>query len=263
MTEIAVSLLDTLSKWDYEAMKQIVLYYIGQLVLYGGGSVAIAYGAFVFFGKNWIEHKFSERLKKFEHELSKQLADHQAQIDSKLNRLQKLHNIEFAMLPKLWRDIARAYNKLEEIYYRALQLNPIENCRDVSLERLNEFMTQAAFSEEEKTRVKNVEYSCRFHAYQKLKLEKAHRDAKTPLLSFYENYTSNKILIGDKLRLSIEGLIETMSLVYAWLGEGGKTDLPSKSYNKEYETRYVAMRDAFKNIDRDFRILLYPSENMD
>ncbi|QQR68199.1 MAG: hypothetical protein IPI58_04870 [Alphaproteobacteria bacterium] len=239
-----------------ETLNPIIQIFINQEIQRYGIYVVLIL-VFVIFvclvlGKMGLDAKFQEQQSKFN-----------LRIDSTFNRLSKLHDIEFGMLPKLWNDLSMAQRKLEEIYYRTLQLKPIENCTDVSLERLNEFLAQAAFSEEEKARVRNVEYSYRFHAYQKLKLEKAHQDAKTPLLSFYENYTSNKIFIGDKLRSSIEGLIETMSLVYAWLGEGGKTDLPAKSYNQEYEIRYAAMRDAFKNIDRDFRILLYPSENLD
>jgi hypothetical protein len=36
--------------------------FIGKIVVYGVGTVTIAYGVFIFLGKKWIENKFAERL---------------------------------------------------------------------------------------------------------------------------------------------------------------------------------------------------------
>jgi len=35
---------------------------IGNIVIYGGGAVAIAYVLFIFLGKKWIENKFATQL---------------------------------------------------------------------------------------------------------------------------------------------------------------------------------------------------------
>ena len=50
-----------------------LLTFLGELVLFGGGGVAVAYVAFRFLLRAWIEEKFAKRLESFRHEQAKEL----------------------------------------------------------------------------------------------------------------------------------------------------------------------------------------------
>jgi hypothetical protein len=41
--------------------------FILEVITVGGGATAIAYGAFMWFGKRWLEEKFARRIKAFKH----------------------------------------------------------------------------------------------------------------------------------------------------------------------------------------------------
>ena len=43
-------------------MNEIITKIIGEVVIYGGGSAAIAYGIFRFLGQKWLENKFAQNL---------------------------------------------------------------------------------------------------------------------------------------------------------------------------------------------------------
>ena len=42
-----------------------VLRFLGEVVLYGGGSAAVAFLLFQYLGKGWIDARFAERLEAF------------------------------------------------------------------------------------------------------------------------------------------------------------------------------------------------------
>ena len=84
----------------------------GQLITYGGGSVAIAYLFFKFLGQTWIEQKFAERLEFAKHELSKEIEKQKLQIDALLNRVNKLHEKEFEILPEIWGKLMIAHGEI-------------------------------------------------------------------------------------------------------------------------------------------------------
>lgn len=81
-----------------------VLKFIGELVLYGGGSVAIAFLVFTFLGKNLIESWFSKSLKKYEY-----------QIDALFNRVTKIHEKEFEVLPLAWEKLQIALEQVRQL----------------------------------------------------------------------------------------------------------------------------------------------------
>lgn len=72
---------------------------IGKIVAYGGGAVAIAYTAFVFFGKKWLDAKFDERLASFRHEQSKEIEQLRFRINAQFNRVSKIHEKEILISP--------------------------------------------------------------------------------------------------------------------------------------------------------------------
>lgn len=81
-----------------------ILSFIGQIVLYGGGSAVVAYSIFALLGKNLIERWF---LKSFKH--------YEYQINALLNRVTKIHEKEFEVLPKAWEKLQDALGQVNHL----------------------------------------------------------------------------------------------------------------------------------------------------
>jgi len=84
-------------------MVEVLLRHVGELVVYGGGAVAIAYGAFKLLGQKWLEAKFAERLQALKSAQDEQLRYVQGFIDREIHRARKLYDREFETLPEAWR----------------------------------------------------------------------------------------------------------------------------------------------------------------
>ena len=93
-------------------MSEIFFSNLGKIIAYGGGSVAIAYAAFTFFGKKWIENLFKKKIEVYKHEHAKEIERLKYQINSLLNRVTKIHEKEFEVLPAAWNKL---YDALEMI----------------------------------------------------------------------------------------------------------------------------------------------------
>lgn len=89
-----------------------ILNWIGQLALYGGGSVAIAFGAFRIFSEKWLQAKFDERLEQYRHENSKELAKISALIEGSLSARISLQNKQFEIVSEAWRLMHDSYVKI-------------------------------------------------------------------------------------------------------------------------------------------------------
>lgn len=82
---------------------------VATLVIISSGA---AFLFFRFFGKNWIENKFQESLKRFEHEQQKELERLKAEIDNQLDRARKTNDKEFSVLPEIWRLMLDAQSQI-------------------------------------------------------------------------------------------------------------------------------------------------------
>ncbi len=86
--------------------------FFGKAVAIGGGSVAVAYGAFVFLSQKWIENTFQARLNALKHAHEKELQRLKVEIDSLLGATLKLQEREFEVLPEAWRLLDEAKSTL-------------------------------------------------------------------------------------------------------------------------------------------------------
>jgi cell division protein FtsB len=60
------------------------------------------FGALKWFGENWINSKFSERLEAFKYAQQRELEQLKFQINASMDRAVKLHQREFETLPEAW-----------------------------------------------------------------------------------------------------------------------------------------------------------------
>lgn len=91
-----------------------ILNWLGQLVIYGGGSVAIAYGAFRFFGEKWIENKFALNLEQYRSVQAQELEKIKSEIGLHASRTLKLHDKQYEILPEAWTKLNIAYNAIQK-----------------------------------------------------------------------------------------------------------------------------------------------------
>ena len=85
-----------------------ILRFVLDVIIAGGGGAAIAYLIFTYLGKKWIDGKFSERLETFKHELNLQMEQYRFEINSLFNRITKIHEKEFDVLPTAWSKLQNA-----------------------------------------------------------------------------------------------------------------------------------------------------------
>jgi len=83
-----------------------VLRFFGEVILYGGGSAAVAYLLFRHLGQGWIEARFAERLEAFKHEQAKELQRLKVEVESLLSGALKIQDREFAVLPEAWHKLS-------------------------------------------------------------------------------------------------------------------------------------------------------------
>ena len=76
--------------------------FIVEVILAGGGGALVAYGIFTYFGRSWLDNKFSKGLENFKHQQNLQMEQYRFEINSLFNRISKIHEKEFEVLPELW-----------------------------------------------------------------------------------------------------------------------------------------------------------------
>ena len=82
--------------------------FIGEVITLSGGGALIAYGIFSFLGKKWLEKKFAEKLEEFKRKQDQQMEQYRFEINSLFNRILKVHEKEFEVLPTLWLKLQMA-----------------------------------------------------------------------------------------------------------------------------------------------------------
>ena len=84
--------------------------YLGEIVLFGGGGVAIGFALFRVLGQKWLEARFAERLEKLKAAQDEQVRHIQSYIDREIHRAKKLYDREFETLPEAWKLLCVSYS---------------------------------------------------------------------------------------------------------------------------------------------------------
>ena len=90
---------------------QQILAYLGGIVAIGATAAAAAFGMFRLFATKWIETRFSERLEAFRHRQNQEIEHLRFRINTHFDRMTKLHQHEFDILPQAWSLANDAYYK--------------------------------------------------------------------------------------------------------------------------------------------------------
>ena len=140
-----------------------VLRFLGEVVLYGGGSAAVAYLLFQHLGKGWIDARFAERLEAFKHEQAKELQRMKIEVESVLSGALKLQEREFTVLPDAWQTLDEAYSLTGWVVAPMQQYPGVGKMDDDELE---EFLKGSDLYESQKLRVRAANQRERDKVYQ-------------------------------------------------------------------------------------------------
>src|ERR1035441_1438352 len=108
---------------------------VGQLVAAGGGGAVIAFVIFRFFGKNWIEHQFANRLEATKSEISILAA-----------RRLKLHDREYVVFPELWSQLNKVVSSLNQA---VISFREVPNFGKFTASELESWLTHSELSDDE------------------------------------------------------------------------------------------------------------------
>jgi hypothetical protein len=124
--------------------------FIAGIVAYGGGATVIAYFAFQFFGKSWLDNKFAKGLEKFRHEKDIEIQKLRIEIEALLSGKIKLQERDFAILPEAWSKLNIAHKNLASTVSAFQQYPDLNN---YNKEELQEFLQGEDFSDILKSRI--------------------------------------------------------------------------------------------------------------
>lgn len=95
--------------------------WLAGLGITGGLAATIAYGAFQFLAKKWLDERFTERLETFKHAQNQEMERLRYRINALFDRTTKLHQHEFDVLPEVWEKIKHSLRR-----YRNLHIDDTE-----------------------------------------------------------------------------------------------------------------------------------------
>src|SRR5208283_3519181 len=127
--------------------------YIGQIIIYGGGAVGVAYAVFRTLSVKWLDSKFAESLAAYKHAQAKEIEEVRFRINSLFDRLTKLHQNELEVLPEAWARLYDAYWKAE-LYLALMQSYP--DLDRMSEAHRNEFIESCELHEWQKEEVRQA-----------------------------------------------------------------------------------------------------------
>jgi hypothetical protein len=142
-----------------------VLRFLGEVVVYGGGSAAVAFLLFQYLGKGWIDARFAERLEAFKHDQAKELQRLKVEVESLLSGALKMQEREFTVLPEAWKKLDDAHSLVQWVAAPYQQYPDLERINDNELE---EFLSSSELLDSQKTRIRNSERSGRNETYQEI-----------------------------------------------------------------------------------------------
>lgn len=163
-----------------------VLKFIGQVVAYGGGIAAISYLIFIWLGRKLMEDWFSKSLKNYEF-----------RINSLLNRVTKIHEKEFEVLPEAWIRLQDALGAMTQLaqplpsgYQDASRMSNVE---------LNEFLETLELSQREKEELVNSTDNNRNNSLREKLFQHSLVDTQDCINKFHNYLSYNRIFLSSDL----------------------------------------------------------------
>ncbi|WP_006575426.1 hypothetical protein [Cupriavidus sp. HPC(L)] len=185
----------------YESLAQL----IGQVVLVGGGATLIAYQAFKYLAKAWIDNRFNERLDALKHDQAKELQRLRIQIDALLSGTLKLQEREFMALPEAWKLLEQTKARVEWFVSPTSQHPDLDR---MNSDQLEEYLAGSKLTGTQRNEIRNADN--KLDTY--IRIEFWHRLSKVEK-QFFELRTymaSQAIFFPDDLKGMYDSIIEKL-----------------------------------------------------
>lgn len=206
-------------------MEQL-LQIVGEVVVYGGGVSAITYGTLRWFGKRWFEHQFNQRLEELRRKQNEILEETRYEIDKRFDRVTKIHEKEFEVLPEAWRLLQNAYGKLISV---ASPLQSWPNLNRYSEEELEAFLENSDLHNFQKEELREADDKLQYYQ------EKAYwlrlNEARQDLQKFRDFIRHNNIFISSDLSELFSEIESVMIRAEVELG-----DPPANPWRDSFDT---------------------------
>ncbi|WP_204153844.1 hypothetical protein [Leptolyngbya sp. CCY15150] len=128
-----------------------MLEFIVQVLLAGGSATVISLSLLKWLGDKWITHQLSQKLESFKRQQSELLEQYRYQINARFNRITKIHEKEFEVLPEIWYRLQDTYR-----HFQALS-SPEQSFSDLdrfSSEQLEAFLEKCLLNDFQKEQLR-------------------------------------------------------------------------------------------------------------
>jgi hypothetical protein len=226
-------------------MEQAIAQFIGKALAYGGGGAVVAYAIFTFLGKKWIEGKFAERLEVYRNELKKELEKTRYEINALFNRVTKIHEKEFEVLPEAWYKMQDALGRASQ-FTSYVQHYPDLN--HMSQPGLEEFLEKSRLHEFEKQEL--LQKSDKLSYYKETIFWYELRDVEEAFFKFHNYIIKNKIFLTPELQEQFTKIDDVMwsAIVERKVGhEANDREMWSKAY-KMIKDEVNPIRDVIEKL---------------
>jgi len=186
-------------------MSDEITRFIGEVVVYGGGAAAVAYALFVFLGKNWIENQFAKGLQKYRHRQNEELEEIRYKINTLFDKVTKVHEKEFQVLPEAWGKLTDAINHVHK-FVSAFQQHPDIN--KMSTAELNEFLRDSILYEYQKNELMQAKDKTEY--YQEKKFFHDLVAVRNIYSDFHVYMQKNIIFLREELKVKFDKIDDLM-----------------------------------------------------
>jgi len=232
---------------------------LGHFLIIFGLSGSTAYGWFRFLGQKWIEQKFSKSLEEFKHEQAKEIAKQQLQIDSIFNRVSKLHDKEYEILPQIWKYLNKTYLRLLTCN-RSLRTAPDYN--KMNPEEFDYFLNNEGsnFSNSEKLKLQKSQNKA--VSYREIQSEREYRSAEKAYHRFNHLFALNSIFLDVEIRQCLEKIDNKFSSFLRAIEYSLQYNEPRHQY-EEAKKFFPIIEDLYKDIEQKLHSRIFPRVNED
>ncbi|NEJ26155.1 hypothetical protein GR247_40210 [Rhizobium leguminosarum] len=230
--------------WAWEWIQPVVAF-IATFGLTLAAVVAAAWAAFQWFGQKWIENKFAKGLEEYKAGQAQELEKLKHKINSAFDRITRLHNREFEVLPDLWGKLveakqwANAYTSPMQSYARVEYLGD---------DALRQFLDGTSFAEWQKREImearnKQDQYIKTYNRYR-------YADVLGKLREFDLSFSKNGIFLQSELK---DTMRKMLNIIHHALVEHNVNEEEnvrprirdaSKTFEKEGETLFLRIEKA-------------------
>ncbi|WP_415881511.1 hypothetical protein [Neptuniibacter sp. QD34_54] len=167
---------------------------VGTIIAYGGGSAGVSYLLFQYLGKTWIENKFNQRLQSLKHDQNIEVQRLRVEIDSLLNGAVKLQEVEFKILPLIWKKLYSAQQHVSALVSPTERYVKINKLNDDELEDL---LSQTKFMDSQKNELKRTKST---DLYRELQFRYELIETNRVFNEFIDCFSENSVLFDPAIK---------------------------------------------------------------